>query len=460
MSRSIAVMSVVFFLAGLAEAAGQTAPLLPQQPTISRSQIVFVYAGDLWSVSRDGGAAARLTAGTGVESSPRFSPDGTHVAFTGEYDGNTDVFVVPAQGGVPKRLTWHPAADTVLGWTPDGKRIVFSSGRDAYSRFAEIFTVAAAGGTEEKLPLPMGYEASYSPDAARLAYCPMPRAFTAWKRYRGGQASPIWIATLASSKVEKIPREKSNDVAPMWVGDKIYFLSDRNGPFTLFSYDLGTKKVAQAVENNGLDFKSASAGPDAIVYEQFGALHTFDLKTGRTKAVPVTVAARPAGGAGALRPGRLAPDRPAHLPGRHAGALRSARRDPDGSRREGGRPQPDEHAGRHGARAGMVARRQDDRLLLGRGGRICAAPSRAGRHRHGDEDRLDDEAGGEGDLLFGHDLVARQQEDRIPRQASHPLVRGPGDQEAGAGGHGDVFGRVDARLVARLQVDRLRQAPP
>ncbi len=290
MSRIAAALVILLGLAGGRTADAQTARQLLQQPTLSRTQIVFVYAGDLWSVPRDGGAAIRLTSGPGTERNPCFSPDGTQVAFTGEYDGNVDVFVIPATGGIPKRLTWHPSADIVLGWTPDGKRILFSSTREAYSRYAEMFTVPAAGGPEEKLPLPMGAEASYSPDGTKLAYDPLPRAFNAWKRYRGGQASAIWSAALATSQIEKLPRDKSNDVAPMWVGDRIYFLSDREGPFTLYSYDVKTKKVARAVDNNGLDMKSASAGPDAIVYEQFGSLHLFDPKTGRTRQVPVTLA--------------------------------------------------------------------------------------------------------------------------------------------------------------------------
>src|SRR5580658_3436536 len=143
-------------LAVLATAALGTAadePLLLQKPTLSKTHVVFAYAGDLWSVPRDGGNAIRLTSGAGDESDPAFSPDGTQVAFTGEYDGNVDVFVIPAAGGVPKRLTWHPAPDRVLGWTPDGKRIIFSSSRNAYTRFTELYTVPAEGGVEEKIPL-------------------------------------------------------------------------------------------------------------------------------------------------------------------------------------------------------------------------------------------------------------------------------------------------------------------
>jgi tricorn protease len=289
MMRSIGILLLSFWWAVAALAADSSNHLLLQQPALSRTQIVFVFAGDLWSVPRDGGTATRLTSGVGIESHPVFSPDGTQIAFTGEYDGNVDVFVMPASGGVPRRLTWHPASDTALAWTPDGKRILFTSPREAYSRFSEFFTVLVTGGPEEKLPLPMGYEASYSPDGLRLAYDPLPRAFTAWKRYRGGEASAIWLVTLESSRIEKLPRERWNDFEPMWIGNRIYFLSDRNGPVALFSYDLQTKKTAQVVENNGLDLKSASAGPDGIVYEQFGSLHIYDLKTGKTKPVPVVV---------------------------------------------------------------------------------------------------------------------------------------------------------------------------
>jgi len=280
---------LVLLAAAPARTADSGAPWLLQKPTLSRTDIVFVFAGDLWTVPRHGGEAKRLTSSPGIETNPAFSPDGSQIAFTGEYDGNTDVFVMPAAGGVPKRLTWHPAADAVLGWTPDGRRVLFTSGRNAYSRFSELFTAGLDGGLEEKLPLPMGYEAAFSPDGKRLAYVPLPRAFTAWKRYRGGRTTPVWIAGLANSVIDKVPRPNSNDFNPMWVGNKVYFLSDREGAVSLFSYDLKSKTVSRAVENRGLDLKSASAGPDAIVYEQFGGLNLYDPKTGRTSTVPITV---------------------------------------------------------------------------------------------------------------------------------------------------------------------------
>src|ERR1022692_2661591 len=264
-------------------------PLLLQKPTIGKSQIVFSYAGDLWSVPRDGGDAVRLTSGAGTETDPAFSPDGTRIAFTGEYDGNVDVFVVPASGGVPKRLTWHPAADRVLGWTPDGKRIIFGSTRTAYSRYGEMFTVPAEGGVEEKLPLPTGYQASMSADGQSIAYEPIGKAFVMWKRYRGGQTARIWLANLSDSSITKVPRTNSNDFNPMWSGDRVYFLSDRNGAVTLFYYEVKTKTVREAIPNQGLDLKSASLGPDAIVYEQFGGISIYDLKSGKAKPVTIRV---------------------------------------------------------------------------------------------------------------------------------------------------------------------------
>ena len=264
-------------------------PLLLQKPTLNKTHIVFVYAGDLWSAPRAGGDATRLTSGVGDETDPMFSPDGTRIAFTGEYDGNVDVFVIPAAGGVPKRLTWHPSPDRVMGWSPDGKRILFSSPRTAYSRFNEMFSVSVDGGVEEKLPLPSGYDASYSPDGQSIAYEPTIRAFQMWKKYRGGTTSKIWLAKLSDSSITKVPRTNSNDFNPMWAGDRVFFLSDRNGAATLFSYEVKTKAVKEVVPNKGLDLKSASLGPDAIVYEQFGSIGLYDLKSGKTKQVPIRV---------------------------------------------------------------------------------------------------------------------------------------------------------------------------
>jgi tricorn protease len=287
------LLCLLLLLSAAAVCAAQSPkPLLLRHPTLSRTQVAFVYGGDLWIVPREGGEARRLTAGAGTETDPCFSPDGTQIAFTGEYDGNVDVYVVPAEGGVPRRLTYHPAADEVVGWTPDGSRVLFRSSRASHTFFERLYTIPAAGGPEvmTELPLPTAEEGSYSPDGTRLAYVPHLQWQAAWKRYRGGQTKPIWIADLSDSSVEKLPRENSNDSDPMWVGKTIYFLSDRNGPVTLFSFDTASKAVKQVVENDGLDIKSASAGPGAIAYEQFGSIYLYDLDSRASKRLDISVA--------------------------------------------------------------------------------------------------------------------------------------------------------------------------
>ncbi|HYL78913.1 MAG TPA: PDZ domain-containing protein, partial [Bryobacteraceae bacterium] len=288
--RKFAALSTLSLGLIYAASADSAAPLLLQKPTLSKTQIAFVYAGDLWTVSRDGGDARRLTTGPGLETNPLFSPDGSTIAFTGEYDGNVDVFTVPAAGGVPKRLTWHPSPDVALGWSPDGKKILFSSNRESYVNVQQLFTMDVNGSFPEKIQLPWGWEGAYSPDGTRLAYVPMRRAFTAWKHYRGGDTNPIWLANLSDSKIEKVPHDNSNDYNPMWIGNKVYFLSDRNGPVTLWSYDTRSHQVKEEIKNDGLDFKSAGAGPDGIVIEQFGGLSLFDLKSGKMKPVSVNIA--------------------------------------------------------------------------------------------------------------------------------------------------------------------------
>ncbi|HXX21769.1 MAG TPA: PDZ domain-containing protein [Terriglobia bacterium] len=289
--RRFLLVTVLLLGAGSLCLAEAGKPLLLRQPSISRNQIVFSYAGTLWIASREGGEARRLTTG-GHESNPLFSPDGSQIAFTGEYDGNPDVYVVSASGGAPRRLTYHPSADVVVGWTPDGKQVLFRSDRSAFADgVVQLFTISIEGGFPTPVPLVRAAEGSYSPDGSRLAYVPIIQWQRAWKRYRGGQTKPIWIAHLADSRLEaKIPRDNSNDFNPMWVGDTIYFLSDRNGPVTLFAYDTRSKKVTQVVKNDGLDFKSASAGPGAIVYEQFGTLHLFDLKSHKDRTLEINLA--------------------------------------------------------------------------------------------------------------------------------------------------------------------------
>ena len=291
MRKLLAVMFVVFLSAIAHSAAAQSdPPLLLRFPTVSKTQIVFNYAADLWIVSRDGGDARRLTSDIGVETLPYFSPDGNMIAFTGEYDGNRDVYVIPATGGVPKRLTYHPAEDDVLGWTPDGKNILFSSWGNSFRHFEDqLYTVPVEGGFPTRLPIPTAAETSYSPDGTHLAYVPHIQWEAAWKRYHGGQTTPIWIADLKDSSIVKVPRENSNDHYPVWLGDTVYFLSDRNGPVSLFAYDTKTKQVSEALHSDGLDFKTISGGPDVIVIEQFGAIKLYDPNTHQAKNVSIHV---------------------------------------------------------------------------------------------------------------------------------------------------------------------------
>jgi len=293
------VMCAALLLLASGAIAGDSdpAPLLLRNPSVSRTQIAFSFAGSIYIVPRDGGNAQRLTSG-GHESHPVFSPDGTQIAFIGDYDGTRGVYVIPATGGVPRRLTFHPedgfaAGWNPVGWSPDGKQILFSSRRAAFADgVTQLFTVPVEGGFATPLPLIRAAEGSYSQDSSRIAYVPIGQWQQAWKRYRGGQTRPIWIARLSDSSIEAtIPRDNSNDFNPMWVGNTIYFLSDRNGPVTLFSYDISSHEVKELVKNDGLDFKNASAGPDAVVYEQFGAIHLFDPKSGQQHPVDIHVEA-------------------------------------------------------------------------------------------------------------------------------------------------------------------------
>jgi len=283
--RYLILLACILTFSVVALALDET-PLLATFPTMSKSEIVFVYGGYLWSVPREGGQARQLTTG-GHETEPLFSPDGRWIAFTGSYDGNADVFVMPADGCEPRRLTWHPGQDSVVGWTPDSGKILFSSGREAYADFERLYTVPVDGGVPEVLPMWRGEAASFSPDGQRLAYVPNLKWQDAWKRYRGGQTTPVYVVDLKTLQLEKVPRENSNDDNPVWIGDKIYFLSDRNGANTLFSYDTKSKAVERLIENKGLDLKSISAGPDGIVYEQFGGIYVYDLQSKKTRHVEI-----------------------------------------------------------------------------------------------------------------------------------------------------------------------------
>jgi tricorn protease len=267
-------------------------PLLLQSPTVSRTQIALVYGGDVWVVPRGGGQAHRLVVGYGLASAPFFSPDGSKIAFSADYDGAVDVYVVSANGGEPQRLTFHPAGDIVTGWTRDGGHVVFRSLRDSGTDAAQLYTISAAGGLATMLPLPDAQEASYSPDSTHVAYVPNSQWEPYWEGYRGGQITPIWIANLSDSSVDRILTGDANYRSPMWIGDRIYYVCDRGGPFALYAYDLHSRASTRLVDaRGGFGITSASANDGTIVYSQFDQIHLFDPATRSDRRVSISLAA-------------------------------------------------------------------------------------------------------------------------------------------------------------------------
>lgn len=264
------------------------------QPAVSATHVAFVYAGDVWVTGLAGGTARRLTSHPGEESRPRFSPDGRLLAFSAEYEGNLDVYVVPVEGGVPRRLTWHPGEDLVQGFTPDGSRVLFASPRNVHTRrHMQLFTVPVEGGLVERLPVPHAAKATFAPDGARLAYQPLYEAFRQWKNYRGGTTSRIWLYDVTTHAVEQIPQPagRCNDTDPMWMGGTVFFLSDRDGEFNLYSFEGATTSVRRLTAHDDFPIVAASAGAGRIVYEQAGFLHLFDPAAGTAKRLVVGVAA-------------------------------------------------------------------------------------------------------------------------------------------------------------------------
>ncbi len=274
----------------LAQDATTQQPLLLRNPSLSQNKIAFVYADDIWTVGRQGGEAERLTSNGHVVAGPFYSPDGSQIAYSAHLLGNTDVYVIPSSGGIPQRITWHPAGSGVVGWSPDGKNVLIVSGALSYRHFLKLFLVHADGsGMPEPLPLPSGFQGSYSPDGQSIAYQPITKWQPAWKRYVGGQTTPIWIVNLKTLDLVKVPRDNSNDSNPVWVGNSIYFLSDRNGPISLFKYDVASRQVAQVAPNMTYDLKTMQAGPGGLVYEQFGSIHLVDTATSADHTVPIQI---------------------------------------------------------------------------------------------------------------------------------------------------------------------------
>jgi len=261
-----------------------------RNPDIHNDKVVFVHGGDLWLTSSEGGVARRLTSHPGPETFPKFSPDGKSIAFSAFYDGNLDVYVIPSEGGEPQRMTWHPAPDRVMGWTPDGAQVFFlSPRRSASMRFDRLFTVSLDGGLPEVLPLPKGGQASFSPDGKKIAYNRIDRDDATWKRYKGGLAQDIWIYDLEANSIDKLTDYEGTDNYPMWAGNKIYFVSDREKKCNLYSFDLATRGMKKLTEQKEFDIDHPSIGPGAIIYEDGGFLHVLDLASEETRALSVTL---------------------------------------------------------------------------------------------------------------------------------------------------------------------------
>ncbi len=262
-------------------------------PDVSKTQIVFTYANDLWLIPKDGGTAVKLSSPAGVESYPKFSPDGRSIAFTGNYDGNKDAYVIPVTGGVPVRLTQHGYSDRVVDWTNDGKRVLFASIRESgKARFNQFYTVSAAGGADEKLPLAYAEFGSYSPDGKKMALTFRTQVGRNWKRYRGGWKADICIFDFANKTAEYI--SKPTDVGyefPMWHDNFIYFLSDRGDEqrMNLWRYDLSKKSFEQLTRFTDYDVHFPSLGPDDIVFEAGGKLYLYSLSNQQQKEVKVNV---------------------------------------------------------------------------------------------------------------------------------------------------------------------------
>lgn len=295
------ILALVVCVIFVAVASAQGTRML-RHPAVSRDLVAFAYAGELWAVSRGGGTARRLTSTPGVEIDPYFSPDGSQIAFSSTVAGNVDVYVMPAAGGNPRRLTYHPGNDRVKGWTPDGRGVIFSSVRgnspqEAYFRLWKVGVQGGEqGGEPESLPLPRAFSGSFSPDGGKLAFEEFPLAFVPawdetsfWRHYRGGRTHPISVISMADNSVENLPWTNSNDSYPMWVGNTIYFVSDRDFNANVFAYRLDTKQLTKVTSHDDFDVMTASAGPDAVVYEQAGYIHLLDTKTGKAKQLNIEV---------------------------------------------------------------------------------------------------------------------------------------------------------------------------
>lgn len=288
--RTVIRLILASFLAATPLLAGVDARML-RQPDVSSTQIAFVYAGDIWTVPKAGGTAYRLSTPAGEEAFPRFSPDGESIAFSGNYDGNQDVYVIPAGGGLPVRVTHHPMPDRLLDWYPDGGSLLYASGMTAgRNRFNQLYKTSKDGGLPERLPVPYGEFGTVSPDGKTLAYLPATRDFRTWKRYRGGLTTDIWLFDLEDYSAEILADSDTNDTQPMWHGSQIYFLSDRgeHRRFNIWTATAGGD-ARQVTHFEKYDIHFPAIGPEDLVFENAGRLYRLDLATEELHEVEVEV---------------------------------------------------------------------------------------------------------------------------------------------------------------------------
>jgi tricorn protease len=272
-------------------------------PAVYGNQVVFTYAGDLYTVPASGGMSRKLTNHEGYEMFARFSPDGKQIAFTGQYDGNTEVYLMPSGGGVPKRLTYTATLgrddisdrmgpnNIVMTWTPDGKNIIYRSRKQSFNDFVgQLFSVPVTGGLSQELPLPTGGFCSYSPDGKKLAFNRVFREFRTWKYYKGGMADDVWIYDFATKLTTKITDNDYQNIEPMWFGDEIYFLSDRDRTMNMFCYNVTTNQTSKVTNFTEYDVKFASAGNGKIAFENGGYIYLFDIKTKKQEKLDILIA--------------------------------------------------------------------------------------------------------------------------------------------------------------------------